>query len=122
MANNLYINDGKNDVPVGELAVVLDKQQLVIGNFERDFILRTAGNIKVQVGNKLYDLPFTTTDTSEAGVVVTKSVTTIIGSPSDLTTLTYPGDGNFVYVQTGQLFYICDDGKYILLSSSANTK
>lgn len=116
---NLYINDGKSDVSVGELGIILGKQQVILGNFERDFILRTAGNIKVQVGNKMYDLPFTTSTSTNTTTAVT-ATTSVIALESDLATLTYPGDGSFVYVVADKAFYIADNGTYVLLSKPAD--
>jgi hypothetical protein len=117
---NLYINDGRSDVSVGELGIVLGKQQVILGNFERDFILRTAGNIKVQVGNKMYDLPFTSTDSTDTSVAVTAK-TSIINTEADLATLAYPGDGSFVYVIQDKAFYIANNSTYILLAKPTDS-
>lgn len=118
---NLYINDGKNDVSVGELGVILSKQQVILGSFERDIILRTAGNVRVQVGNKLYDLPFTTTDTS-SGIAVSNTVTTILTNVSQLSTLTYPGDGNLVFITEDKSLYVASGQTYVLIARNADNQ
>lgn len=118
MAANLYINDGKTDVSVGELGVILGKQQVILGDFERDFILRTAGNIKIQVGNKLYNLPYSTTTGSTPGVTVNSTATTILATEAGLSTLTYPGDGNLVFVTEDSAFYVCSGGHYLLVAKA----
>lgn len=117
--SKLYIKDNDINVPVASLELLLSKQQAVIGNEDRDMILRTAGNIKIQVGNKFYDLPFTSTDIQggDSGTIVTGAKVVIINQAALLTSITYPGQGSFVYAKDTKAFYIAVDGGYIQLNS-----
>jgi len=117
--SKLFIDKKGQKVPVAELELILSKEQLVLGNLERDVILRTAGNIKIQVGNKFYDLPFTTTDYQggDSGIVVTGSKVVILDNVSSLNTITYPGDGSFVYTRDTQGFYLAVGSTYIQLNT-----
>lgn len=118
--SKLYIKDNDINVPVASLELLLNKQQAVIGNEDRDMILRTAGNIKIQVGNKFYDLPFTSTDIQggDGGTIITGAKVVIINEAASLTSITYPGQGSFVYAKDTKAFYIAIDGGYIQLNSS----
>lgn len=118
--SKLYIEKNGLKIPVAELESIASKEQAVIGNAERDLILRTAGNIKIQVGNKFYDLPITTTDVQGggSGTVINGAKVIIIDNISDLTEITYPGEGSFVYVRDSEDFYIAVSDTYILLTDS----
>lgn len=52
----LSIKKNNVDVLVSELSLLNGKEVLVLGNYERDLILRTKGNIKLQIQNKFIDL------------------------------------------------------------------
>jgi len=52
----LKINKNGIDVKVGEITNINGKEVFVIGDYERDLILRTKGNIKLQIQNKFFDL------------------------------------------------------------------
>jgi hypothetical protein len=115
-ASKLYINDGKVDVAIAELAIISGKQQAVLGDFERDLILRTSGNIQIQVGNKFYPLNFTTSNGSSTSTVIS-STTTILNTFSDLASLAYPGDGNYVFIRDTKAFYIAADSSYVRINN-----
>ena len=112
--NKLFIDDNKQSVPVAELGLILGKSQVVFGNLERDLILRTAGNVKVQVGNKFFDFPL--------NVNADNTSTTIGGNTKvymtqfDFNNSTFPSNGTLVYVVESQSFYIAVNGSYVLLS------
>lgn len=110
----LYIDDSGRQVQVAELALISGKQQTILGNGERDLILRTAGNVQIQVGNKFYPLTFFTDTTTDNTIVSSK--TTILESDKDLSTLVYPGDGNYVYIKQSKSFYITSNLSYIKLN------
>ena len=118
--SQIFVKDNSgNKVQVAELASIIGKQQMIFGGKDQDLILRTAGNVSVQVGNKLYPLTFstaTTTSTDETG-----SVTTILALNSDLKDLKYPGDGNYVFIQQNSSFFITSDNSYIQLSGPPST-
>jgi len=111
----LFIQD-KNDVnvPVAELGLIAGKQQTVLGNAERDLILRTQGGIKVQVGNKFYDIPLTLAGSSST---ITGSVI-VLATNSDLAALAYPGEGILVYVNDDKSFYITYGNSYIKINQA----
>jgi len=109
--SKLNINDNGVEVTLGQLEILLGKQQAVLGNFERDLILRTSGNIRIQVGNKFYDLAIN-------GNVIggTPTKTTLI--VNNLTGLVYPGDAYFVYTTDNSTLYITVNGEYRPITSS----
>ena len=106
----LYIEDGSNRLPIAELGVLGSKQQVILGALERDLILRTAGTIKIQAGNKYYDFPFSTDSNDNS---ISSSELTILASTTELTSTNYPGDGKFVYVTSNKGFYITDNNTFI---------
>jgi hypothetical protein len=122
MATSLTINDSGSIVQVAELALLTGKQQLVVGDLARDLILRTSGNIQIQVGTRFYPLNYNTTSTSTSTTtgtsttLVVDSNTTILTNDSDLTTLTYPGDGNYVFITQSKSFYVASAGAYVRLN------
>lgn len=107
----IAIEDGSKQVQVVELGLIAAKQQAIFGSSDRDLILRTAGNIKIQAAGKFYDLPFVTDngDTSEALTL------TVVADVTQLGSLVYPGDGKFVYVQSTKAFYLTNDNNYVLV-------
>jgi hypothetical protein len=110
--SNLYIDDSGQKVSVAELALLTGKQQAIIGNNDRDLILRTSGKIQIQVGNKFYPLSFITDTTTASTNLVISSKTTILALDSNLSTLAYPGDGNYVYIKQSKSFYIASANSY----------
>lgn len=122
--SKLYINNKGIDVPVAELELISTKEQLVLGNLERDLILRTAGNVKIQVGNKFYDLPMSeSTDSVGTGVTLpSESGVIVLNSDSELLTLAYPGDGSLIYIKESKTFYVADGSEYTLINRADNNK
>jgi len=120
-ANKLYINDGNVDIAIAELGIVSGKQQALLGDLERDLILRTSGNIQIQVGNKFYPLSFTGQTITSGNATIINSSTTIINKIADLSTLTYPGDGNFVYIRENQAFYVTVDSSYVRINNTSTS-
>lgn len=98
------INNGV-EISIAQLEMLLSKQQLVLGNSERDLILRTAGNIKIQVGNKFYDLPLSNSEST-----VTPTTNTIIVGSVD--SMPYPGDGIFVYGLDLGILYLTVESEF----------
>ena len=111
----LYLDTPKNKVQVAELALIGGKQQMVLGGLEQDLILRTAGNIQIQVGNKFYPLTYTVQSNNSATIT---SDTTILALESDLKDLVYPGDGNYVFIQEDNAFYITSNNTYIKINGA----
>lgn len=116
--SKLYVEDGGNKVQVVELGLLTGKQQVILGNVERDLILRTSGNIQIQVGNKFYPLKYST-DTNTSTTVISSS-TTILTKYSDLSSLLYPGEGHFVFIKENKSFYITSDSSYIKLNGTTD--
>lgn len=116
--SNLYISDTTNgQVQVAELALLTGKQQMVLGDFSRDLILRTSGNLQIQVGNKFYPIAYnTSTSTGSSSSIATN--TTILALDSELATLAYPGDGNYIFVRESGSFYIASNNKYVKLNDT----
>ncbi len=115
MPNKLFITDSNSSVEIAEIALVNSKQQVLLGNLESDLILRTAGNIKVQIKDKFYDLPISLTDQN---VTTVNSVVTILSKVTDLDDLLYPGDGKFIYITESKGFYISNNNEYLPLNNT----
>lgn len=114
----LSIDNNGTQVPVAELELISAKEQLVIGNLDRDLILRTAGNIKIQIRNKFYDFPISTDDSSGNAVL---GGAIIVATDEDLALLPYPGDGQLIYVSETKAFYIATGGEYVLINKVDDT-
>ena len=56
MSNKLSIDKNGIEVQVVESSLIGGKEQLVVGNYDRDLILRTKGAVKVQIQNKFVNL------------------------------------------------------------------
>lgn len=119
----LYVEDGGTNIPVAQLGLIAGKQQVVLGDFERDLILRTAGSVQIQVGNKFYPLNFNTTtvDTTNNTISVVNSTTTILATDDLLDTIDYPGDGNYVFITASKSFYIASGGQYLRINTPTTT-
>ncbi len=52
----LTIKKNTIDVPVAQLTLLNGKEVMVLGDYERDLILRTKGSLRVQIQNKFFDL------------------------------------------------------------------
>ena len=121
--SKLFIEKNGLKIPVSELELISLKEQLVLGNAERDLILRTSGKIKIQVGNKFYDLPITNVDYQggDNGTVINGAKVIILDSVSNIDTLTYPGDGSFIFTKDTEGFYISNGNTYIKLNGSTDS-
>lgn len=107
--NKLSIDNNGIDVQVAELAIINQKEQTVFGNANRDLILRTLGNIKIQVGSNFYDFDF---KSDQSGNSVLSGVV-ILDTTEEMFNLTYPGDGTLLFTRDTATFYIAVDGLYI---------
>lgn len=116
--SKLNINYNGINVTVAELAIVSSKEQTVLGNFDRDLILRTAGNLKVQVGNKFYDLITSTTESSQT---ITNQNVIILPFDADLITLSVPEDGTLIFINESKSLYITSAGLYNLIVKQEET-
>jgi hypothetical protein len=115
---SLVIDNAGNKVQVAELALIAGKQQMVLGGLEQDLILRTSGNINIQVGNKFYPLTYSSSSTSSNTIT---SDTTILALDSELSGLVYPRDGRYVFIQQSSSFYIASNNSYVKLNTSTST-
>lgn len=110
----LNIDDNGFLVPVVELGPILNKQQVILGNYDRDLILRTSGNIKIQIKNKFYDLNVSDDSVSSAGSSKILVLNNLIG-------LSYPGDGFVIYTTDDKKLFITVSGQYVPLLNENGT-
>lgn len=111
--SKLAIENAGVSVQVAELALISGKEQVVIGNTDRDLILRTAGNIKIQIGNRFYDLPFVKSDSGDS--FFNTGPVTIYNQLLDVNFTTLK-EGSLVYIKKGKSTYIYVDSALVPLS------
>lgn len=84
-------------------------ENVILGDYQRNLILRTKGSVRIQVNNKFYDLINNETSTSEenpnTGVIV------VNGSIGNLTTI--PSDGTLIYTTDPKGLYIVVNGNVV---------
>lgn len=112
--SKLFIDNNGVQVPVAELGLISSKEQTIIGNAQRDLILRTAGNVAIQVGNKFYSLLGNT----DGSVTTDRNSTIILTNVSDIDGIPIPEDGTFVYITSTNSLYVVSGGVYRLITSS----
>lgn len=114
--SKLFIDNNGINVQVAEIGMISAKEQTILGNGDRDLILRTQGNVKIQVGNKFYNLlnenVSSNSNTNESVIFLTND--------SDLVTLTLPDDGTFIFISESKNLYIVLGGVYQLISTSSD--
>ncbi len=112
---SLSLGDGNNQVVVADLAIIAGKQQVTLGNLERDLILQTQGNLQVQIGGKFYNIPLSPAVSTNT-VGDTSAPVVILNTTANLSTSTYLGDGYLYYIKETSSFYIAIGGTYLLIA------
>jgi hypothetical protein len=98
----LTIKKNNLEIPVAELSLLNGKEVLVLGDYDRDLILRVKGSLKVQIQNKFYDilnLDEETTTTQESLVIIDDLSTEILAN-----TLVYNTQNNSLSYYDGTNF------------------
>ena len=81
----------------------------VIGNSKRGLVLKTAGSIRVLVGDKYYNLDFRNeeskededeSDSVESNFIISDSIDDYISGK-----LSYPGDNKIIFTFNGSIYY-----------------
>lgn len=115
--NNLSIEKNGIQIPIAQVELISGKEQVVLGNYDRDLILRTKGNIKVQVGSKFFDLQLSETVN---GVIVdsNNNALTIV---DNITTGQTFLDNSFVFVRSTNVLYAVDQGTLKPITSNSSS-
>lgn len=111
---------GPRKIQVAEVARLQEKDQLVLGDYDNDLILRTKGVITVQVQNKFYKIPLvdnlqSTEDDSSTG---TTGVTVIDTLPAILT----PFNTTLVYTSSDKTLYYIHNGEAVKLNNESSNQ
>jgi hypothetical protein len=114
MGKKLYVEKNGTQIPIASLEVVSARDQLVIGDYQNDLILRTAGKVQVQIGNKFYPISF------DSNGAVTGTSVTVIDNIEDYSTTGVP-NGTIVYSKNNTTVYIVVDGELVAVSGSSST-
>lgn len=101
MSDKIQINKGGIPIDVAESSLISGKEQLVVGNYDRDLILRTKGNIRVQIQNKFVNL-LSQELVDESSETVAASVL-FVTNVNDLQT--YPEQTLIVETSSGKVYY-----------------
>lgn len=83
----------------------------VIGNSRRNLVLKTAGGIRILVGDKYYDLNFRDEKESESSKVEETYSKFIIADsikPYESGKIDYPGDNKIIFTLDGNIYYTFD--------------
>ena len=56
--SSLNIEYNEKSIPIADIGIVSSKEKVMLGDLNRDLVLKTSGSISVQVGNRYYDLSF----------------------------------------------------------------
>lgn len=113
--SGLSVGDGSNQVTIADIAIVAGKQQVTLGNLERDLVLLTKGNLQVQIGSKFYKIPLSSV-TSNDTIGDINAPVIVLNTGNQLSTTTYIGDGYLYYVKDTSSFYIAIGGTYLLVA------
>lgn len=98
----------------------------VIGNSKRGLVLKTAGSIRVLVGDKYYNLDFRNeeskededdNDSVESNFIISDSIDDYISGK-----LSYPGDNKIIFTFNGSIYYTKNNSykKYVVNSGCDN--
>lgn len=88
------------------------KEHVILGDYQRDLILRTKGSVRIQVNNKFYDIlneELSTSTDANGGVLI------IEGNIENLSPI--PIDGSLVFSKETSSLYIIIDGQPLELNS-----
>lgn len=114
--SSLNIEYNGASIPIANIGVVSSKQKVILGNLQRDLVLQTAGSISIQVGNRYYDLSFSSNGQSNAITSNVNFIDSILG-----TSFSNYEDGAFVFASDSKSLYIIYSGKAILLAAGGGS-
>lgn len=114
--SSLNINYNGNSIPIADIGIVSSKEKVILGNLERDLVIQTLGSVNIQVGNKFYELSFS----SENNNATISSNIEYINSISDISISSYE-DGVFIFDISSESLYIVYNGSLKLLAGKESS-
>ena len=114
--SSLNIEYNGKSIPIADIGIVSSKEKVILGNLNRDLVLQTSGSISIQVGNRYYDLSFSSNGESNKITSNINFIDSILG-----TSFSNYGDGDFVFAKDSKSLYIIYNGQAILLAGQDNS-
>lgn len=115
MGDKLYLEKNGINIQVAESAIINGNEQLIVGNYQRDLILRTKGGIRIQVQNKFYDL------LSREFLDQNGDISTGVIFVDSVQNQTFPDSVLVVELSTGKLYYNYDNNLVQINGGDENT-